>query len=197
MYNSRVTLTLRRSHSKLQQHEGSSNGTNGSGNGTSNATNGILGRTGSHLSSNGSNGSNKTSPNSSDEGCASRSSDKVDLSPRGNLARNGSLRETSGSGPESYLYGEENCRPTPPLPGAKPRLQHSVRGDRLATLTLTLTLTSETGSTNANICITTPELFTVHRILRGPLRRPSKCQCQGRRRASLPTTAGCTSSPWT
>ena len=177
MYNSRVTLTLRRSHSKLQQHEGSSSGTNG--NGTSNATNGISSGTGSHLSSNGSNlsnGGNKTSPSSSDKGCDSRSSDKVDM--RGKLARNGSLRETSDSAPVSYLYGEEKCRPTPPLAGAKPRLQHSVRGDRLATLTLTLT--SETGSTNANICITTPELFTVQRILRGALRRASKCQCQGR-----------------
>ena len=76
MYNSRVTLTLRRSHSRLQQLEGSSNG-----------------------------GSS------------------------GGLQRSDSLR--AGSDNEDaelprYHFGGDD-RPRPPLPGAKPRLQHSVR----------------------------------------------------------------------
>ena len=74
MYNSRVTLTLRRSHSRLQQLEGSSNG-NG-------------------------------------------------------LQRSDSLRGAGSEGEEAeglpkYHFGAEE-RPRPPLPGAKPRLQHSV-----------------------------------------------------------------------
>ena len=76
MYNSRVTLTLRRSHSRLQQLEGSSNGGNSGG-----------------------------------------------------LQRSDSLR--AGSDNEDaelprYHFGGDD-RPRPPLPGAKPRLQHSVR----------------------------------------------------------------------
>jgi len=76
MYNSRVTLTLRRSHSRLQQLEGSSNG------------NGL------------------------------QRSDSLRAGSEG--------EEAEGSnGLPKYHFGAEE-RPRPPLPGAKPRLQHSV-----------------------------------------------------------------------
>ena len=76
MYNSRVTLTLRRSHSRLQQLEGSSNG-----------------------------------------------------SSSGGLQRSDSLRAAGSDNEDAELprfhFGVDD-RPRPPLPGAKPRLQHSV-----------------------------------------------------------------------
>ena len=76
MYNSRVTLTLRRSHSRLQQLEGSSN-----------------------------------------------------LGSSGGLQRSDSLRAAGSDNEEAelprYHFGVDD-RPRPPLPGAKPRLQHSV-----------------------------------------------------------------------
>ena len=75
MYNSRVTLTLRRSHSRLQQLEGSSNGSSSA------------------------------------------------------LQRSDSLRAAGSDNEDAELprfhFGVDD-RPRPPLPGAKPRLQHSV-----------------------------------------------------------------------